>query len=370
MKTFECSRCGAIAFFDNVSCGQCGAALGFVPAESRMVAFDEAPDGEAWPRADAPSQAWRPCANRLAHNACNWMLDQDDAAALCRCCRLSQVIPDLAQPGHRERWLAVEAAKRRLVYGAWRLGLRLEPKTAEQDTQGLAFRILAPGAGGEPVHTGHADGLVTLNLDEADDVQREAARAAFNEPWRTLLGHLRHELGHYLFHRWIAPEPALLADWRQAFGDERADYAAALAAYHETGPAADWSQQHVSAYASAHPHEDWAESVAHVLLIADGLESATSWGLQLHSRAAEAQPRWAADQLDDFEAVVLAQWLPLAQFLNAMDRSLGLRDGYPFLLPPPVVAKLAAAARLLRAAAVASAASAASPAAPAVPVPA
>ncbi|MFO1341235.1 MAG: putative zinc-binding metallopeptidase [Burkholderiaceae bacterium] len=354
MRIFECGRCGATAFFDNVSCVACGAALGFVPAESQMVAFDDAPDGDAWPRAVDPSQALRPCANRLSHNACNWMLDQDDAAALCRCCRLSLVIPDLGQAGHRERWLAVEAAKRRLVYGAGQLGLRLSPKTGEQDTQGLAFRILAPEGASAPVQTGHAQGLITLNLDEADDVQREATRAAFNEPWRTLLGHLRHELGHYLFHRWIAPAPALLKAWRQAFGDERTDYAAALSAYHEGGPPADWARCHVSAYASAHPHEDWAETAAHVLLIADGLETATSWGLRLRSQAAEAAPLWSPDQLEHFDSLVIAQWLPVAQFLNAMDRSLGLRDGYPFLLPPAVVDKLAAAAQLLHAAAAAS----------------
>lgn len=362
MRTFECQRCQAIAFFDNVSCGACGATLGFVPAESRMVAFEEAPDGAAWPRVGEPAQRLRPCANRVAHDACNWMLDRDDDAVLCRCCRLNQLIPDLGQPGHRERWLAVEAAKRRLVYGASRLGLWLKPKTNEMDSQGLAIRVMAPTVDGEPVQTGHADGLITLNLDEADDVRREATRAAFSEPWRTLLGHLRHELGHYLFHRWIAPEPALLDTWRQAFGDEGADYATALSAYHDAGPPPDWAQHHISAYASAHPHEDWAETAAHVLLIADGLETATSWGLRLNSRAALAAPDWSADALASFETVVLEQWLPVAQFLNAMDRSLGLRDGYPFLLPPAVVTKLAVTAQLLRAAALASTASAPAPA--------
>ena len=357
MRPFACTHCQQTVFFENVHCGHCGAQLGFVPAEQRLLAFGPLPDDNAapWPRQDQQqpgAQALRPCGNRLQYGTCNWMLDAGDPHLLCRSCRLNRTIPDLSQQGNLARWSHFEQAKRRWLYTLLQLGLAPDPKASDNDVQGLVVDIMGWQPGAEPVLTGHADGVITLNLDEADDVHREMARARFGEPWRTLVAHFRHEGAHYLHHRWILGNPAAEALFRETFGDERADYAQALDQYHAQGPLAGWEQQHVSAYASAHPHEDWAETCAHWLLAVDAIETAGAWGLTLDSAAASASPAASmqasgAQQPMAPEQMLLTQWLPVAQFLNAMNRSLGLPDSYPFLLPPRVLQKMGVAARLL-----------------------
>jgi hypothetical protein len=357
MIPFRCGRCGHAVFFENVRCGRCDALLGYLPRERCMGAFeveDAGPDDGApsstprWRRvgegcAGAGDQHFTPCANRVQHDICNWMMDPGDPGPLCRSCRLTSVIPDLTVAGNTARWAAIEAAKRRLMFTLIDHGLDPEPKTSPSDTKGLALQLLGAVPGGPGVMTGHAGGLVTINIAEADDVEREATRVAFGEPVRTLLGHLRHEFGHYLQQRWITGPAA--EDCRAVFGDERQDYAAALARYHAEGPPADWQQHFVTAYASAHPFEDWAETCAHVLLVSDAVQTAESWGLRLDGPVARARPKSSRSQ--SMDRVVIEHWLPVAQFLNAMNRSLGLRDGYPYLMPDAVLQKMALVQRLL-----------------------
>lgn len=390
MIPFHCGRCGHTVFFENVRCGRCDALLGYLPGERCMGAFEEAgasatlatPPGAPSNGTDAPAPAssaapgaapapapesapapapaarWRrvggactdagdqlftPCANRLQHDNCNWMLDPGDTGTLCRSCRLTAVIPDLTVAGNAARWAAIEAAKRRVMFTLIDHGLDPEPKTSPSDTKGLALHLLAAVPGGPPVMTGHAGGIITINIAEADDVEREATRVAFGEPVRTLLGHLRHEFGHYLQQRWITGTAAETC--RATFGDEREDYAAALARYHAEGPPADWQQRFVSAYASAHPFEDWAETCAHVLLVSDAVQTAETWGLRLDGPVARARPKTSRSL--PMDRVVIEHWLPVAQFLNAMNRSLGLRDGYPYLMPDAVLQKMALVQRLL-----------------------
>lgn len=287
-------------------------------------------------------QLFAPCNNRTEHEVCNWMLDPGDDSALCRSCRLTTTIPDLTVAGNPARWAAIEAAKRRLMFTLIDHGLDPEPKSVDPKG-GLTLHLLAALPGGPPVMTGHASGVVTINIVEADDAAREATRVAFGEPVRSLLGHLRHEIGHYLQWRWITGTAADTA--RATFGDERDDYATALARYHAEGPPADWQQRFVSAYASAHPFEDWAETCAHVLLVSDAVQTAESWGLRLDGPVARARPKATRSQTMD--RVVIEHWLPVAQFLNAMNRSLGLRDSYPFLMPDAVLQKMALVQRLL-----------------------
>jgi hypothetical protein len=360
MIPFRCGRCGHAVFFENVRCGHCDALLGYLPRERCMGAF-EAEEAAADPAATEPAAAparWRrvgeacasagnqpftPCANRVQHDICNWMLDPGDAGPLCRSCRLTSVIPDLTVAGNTVRWAAIEAAKRRLMFTLIDHGLDPEPKTSSTDSKGLALQLLGAVPGGPRVMTGHAGGIVTINIAEADDVEREATRVAFGEPVRTLLGHLRHELGHYLQQRWITGPAAEAC--RAVFGDEREDYAAALARYHAEGPPADWQQHFVTAYASAHPFEDWAETCAHVLLVSDAVQTAESWGLRLDGPVARARPKSSRSQ--PMDRVVVEHWLPVAQFLNAMNRSLGLRDSYPYLMPDAVLRKMALVQRLL-----------------------
>ncbi|MFT3960152.1 putative zinc-binding metallopeptidase [Propionivibrio sp.] len=333
MHPFHCS-CGQTVFFENTLCQSCGAALGYSPGRDAMLAL--------------PAEPAVPSVPRCANDFCNWLVE--DGAAHCLACRLTRTIPDLAVPGNRESWIKIEQAKKQVVVQLLALGLPPQPKQDDSDALGLAFDLLADVAGAPNVLTGHADGVITLNVAEADDVAREAIRTALGEPMRTLLGHLRHEVAHYLQYRWLAGDEAAMARCREVFGDERADYAEALARHHGEGPPPDWQSHFISAYASAHPWEDWAETCAHTLLVVDAVETAAAWGLRLDGQAARTRLTGpiAEKPVDD---VVLEHWLPVAQFLNAMNRSLGLRDSYPFLMPDAVLAKMATVQALLRAAA-------------------
>lgn len=245
-------------------------------------------------------------------------------------------------------WARIEGAKRRMLHTLDRLALA-HPNLAEDPDGGLRFHFLTQKATPHKVLTGHDTGLITLSVEEAEDATREARRTALGEPYRTLLGHFRHEIGHFYWDRLVAPGP-WLAPFRELFGDERADYALALKRYYDNGPAEDWSSRFVSAYASSHPWEDWAETWAHYLHIIDGLETAQAWGVCLasspHNPADPAQPQ-------DGEAFIgrlRGDWLPLSRFLNSMNRSLGHPDAYPFVLAEPVVGKLQFVHRLCRAA--------------------
>ena len=274
----------------------------------------------------------------------------DDQQALCRSCRLTRVIPSLDAAINIDRWRHIERAKRRLLYTLLSLGLAPEPKSGPDDLPGLEFLLLEPAADGAAVFTGHDAGTITLNVAEADDDAREATRVQLGEPVRTLLGHLRHEVAHYLQFRWINGTPAM-DRCRALFGDEQADYARAIERHYADGPPQDWPQHFVSAYASAHPWEDWAETCAHYLLVLDAVQTASVWGLSLAGGPTEAAP----DTVDltrhaPVSELVVQQWLPVAQFLNAMNRSIGLPDSYPYQLPPDVVTKMAGVHELLAAA--------------------
>ena len=315
----------------------CGAALAYSPGREAMLALP----------AEGTEQAAPP--RRCANDFCNWLVE--DGAERCLSCRLTHTIPDQTVPGNRESWIKIEQAKKRVVVQLLALGLPPQPKWDDGDIQGLAFDLLADVGGAPGVLTGHAQGVITLNIAEADDVARKAARTAFSEPMRTLLGHLRHEVGHYLQYRWLAGDDAAMVRCREVFGDERADYARALARHHAEGPPAGWQARFISAYASAHPWEDWAETCAHTLLVIDAVKTAAAWGLRLDGQAARAR---LGDQVAEkpVHDLVLDHWLPVAQFLNAMNRSLGLHDSYPFLMPDAVLAKMATVQALLAEAAV------------------
>jgi hypothetical protein len=238
-----------------------------------------------------------------------------------------------------EAWGRLETAKRRLLYTLLGLGLPVEPRDASG--RGLAF-VFARDSEEERVFTGHADGVVTINAAEADDPTREAVRRDMGEAYRTLLGHCRHEIGHYYWDRLVRDGP-WLERVRARFGDERADYARARERHYASGPPADWPSSHVSAYASMHPWEDWAETFAHYLHMVDTLETARSYGLALRPAPVDgaALPGVSARRLDfdDFDDLVTA-WVPLTLALNSLNRGMGLPDLYPFVLSPDAVRKL------------------------------
>ena len=210
--------------------------------------------------------------------------------------------------------------------------------------RGLAFEFLADAADGPPaVLTGHNGGVITINLAEADDAERERRRHALGEPYRTLLGHMRHESGHYYWDRLIDGTDRH-DEFRARFGDEREDYQAALQRHYANGAPADWQTRFVTAYASAHPWEDWAETWAHYLHMTDTLETAAACGVSIRPRRSDEPtlakvPSTAGTLASPFDRLI-ASWYPMTYLLNSLNRGLGLADAYPFVLSPPAVEKL------------------------------
>lgn len=339
MKTFRCT-CGNTLYFENTVCLQCGRKLGFLPDVLSLSALEPAAGNSFLALAgEARGHHYRKCRNYAEQDACNWMVPVDDPTPFCIACRLNQVIPNLDKPGNRELWLRIEKRKRRLVYDLRRHHLPVVPRTVdpgnglafafmednpEDDPDGLEFRDTHEGS---QITTGHANGLITINIAEADDVERERMRVAMNEAQRTLLGHFRHESGHYYWDRLVRGGP-YLGRVRELFGDERTDYAGALNRYYSEGPRPDWQENYVSAYASAHPWEDWAECWAHLLQIVDALETAAAIGM--------APPTAISDDMDER----IDHWVTLATRINLLNRSLDQPDPYPFVLTPPVIEKL------------------------------
>jgi hypothetical protein len=282
MKTFHCTHCQNLVFFENVRCIACEHPLAFLPDRALVAALVEGSGGVWQPEgAGLQDAAYRLCANYAGENVCNWAVPATDPEVLCTSCRLTRVIPDLSIPDNRTAWFRLELAKRRMMYSLLALSLPLEKKLAAADP-GLAFEFLADTSGGDAtrVLTGHDNGRITVNVAEADDVQRERQRTQQHEPYRTLLGHFRHEIGHYYWDRLIDNSPRLRS-FRTLFGDERVDYTVALRAHYQNGPPPDWAERYISAYASSHPWEDWAESWAHYLHMSDALETAGAAGLNL-----------------------------------------------------------------------------------------
>jgi hypothetical protein len=287
---------------------------------------------------------YRLCANNVWHYVCNWAVPADDPDPLCRSCRLSRVIPNLSRPENKVAWYKLEVAKRRLVYSLLELGCPVRNKF-EDPVHGLAFEFLAdPDDPNAPrILTGHVNGVITINVAETDDVERERRRLVLHEPYRTLLGHFRHESGHYYWDRLIK-DTDRIDDFRARFGDERSDYARALQDHYERGPTMYWQSWFVSEYASVHPWEDWAETWAHYLHLTDTLEMAAACGLSLRPRRSDepelpATPDPTGADGNPFDRLIKG-WFPLTYMLNSLNRCMGLNDAYPFVLPNPAIDKL------------------------------
>jgi hypothetical protein len=345
MKTFHCDACDALVFFENVRCLNCNQTLAHVAELADVSTVTPTADGH-WLSADPrlEGRSFRPCKNSVDHEICNWAVPAEDPEEYCLSCRLTRTIPDLGQPGNLLALKKLETAKRRLVYTLLSLKLPVTSKTVDPE-HGLVydFKLDLSASGGEEVLTGHDEGVITMNIAEADDAERERRRLALNEPYRTLLGHLRHEVGHYYWDLLIEHSD-YLEPFRALFGDERENYQEALEHHYKGGAPADWPSRYVSAYATMHPWEDWAETWAHYLHIVDTLETAASCGFSLKPlRPDEPALEIATDPVErraePFE-VFIEQWLALTYALNSLNRSLGQPDAYPFLLPEPAIEKL------------------------------
>ncbi|MFO1079069.1 MAG: putative zinc-binding peptidase [Reyranellaceae bacterium] len=348
MKLFKCECCQQILHFENTLCEKCQHALGYVPDLARLSALE--PEGDLWRAVGVEGRTFRACAN-AQYGACNWLVDAAGAETYCLCCRHNRTVPDLSVPDNLVAWRKIELAKHRLFYSLLRWRLPLATR-AEDPENGLAFDVLAeaPRPGAPKVMTGHDNGLITIALAEADDATRERNRIAMHEPYRTLLGHFRHEIGHYYWDR-LVRDGERLDDCRALFGDDRQDYGAALQRYYDQGPPGAWQASCVSAYATAHPWEDFAETWAHYLHIVDTLEIAGAWGLSTRPRLAEGDALDATVDFTPYRADEVARlietWAPLAVAINSLNRSMGQPDLYPFVLSPPAVDKLGFIHRLV-----------------------
>ncbi len=335
MQAFHCSVCGQLVFFGNSNCLRCGSLLGFLADERDLVALQ--PSDCDVVRADGGAGRYGYCANQIAAR-CNWLIPAASPGRLCRSCGLTSVRPNDSEFDAMAAFADAEAAKRRLIDQVLSLGLPIIDRVAPPE-RGLTFEFLS--SRNRPVSTGHEAGVITLDLSESDDAHREFVRQQLGEQYRTVLGHLRHEIGHY-FWGLIVVDAWMLDEFRALFGDDRLPYQAALDQHYGAPRTNDWSGRYVSQYATMHPWEDWAETFAHYLHIVDGLETARSFGLGVGEPARSAGDRARPVRVERHVAVddMVDEWLVLTLALNAMSRSIGQHDLYPFVLSEAVVDKL------------------------------
>lgn len=348
MRVFACSACNNRVYFENGICLSCGHKLGFDADLLTMTAVEPTPDTEFFRKVAAGNGKDAAidvsyCEN-AAHGACNWLVPADGQTALCKACACNRTIPNLSEPGRLEAWRGVEHAKKRLAYSILRFGLPLDGGPGNAPP--LTFDFVAQAL------TGHENGVITLDVLEADDVERERRRQLFDEPYRSLLGHLRHESGHYYW-MLLVERGGAIEEFRVLFGDERHDYKAALAAHYAEGAPPNWSEHHVSAYASSHPWEDWAETWAHYLHMVDAVETAESAGMEPRAAGLLFGAAWPFKKYDVYRqesfGSLMERWVPLSLALNSLSRSLGHRDFYPFVISSAARAKLEFVHRLVRA---------------------
>lgn len=343
MKIFQCAHCYNPVYFENALCERCDHSLGFDLTQATMVTVIAKED--YLEDIQNPQSQYRYCENNV-YNVCNWLIPTKSEKTLCPACDLNRTIPNIEDGQNIEQWRELENAKHRLVYALVRSGLPINSKENEPET-GLWFDFLSDpeNASKKPrVLTGHANGLITINLAEADPVHRETARNQMGEKYRTLIGHFRHEVGHYYWDRLIASDEHTLADFRALFGDESVDYGEALKRHYADGPPADWKATYISAYAASHPWEDWAEMWAHYFHCMSTLEMANSLGISIAPQITQAETLTVNANFDpylekDFSKITAA-YIPVTLAINSMNRSMGQPDIYPFVLSEASLEKL------------------------------
>ena len=366
MRAFKCScETQPKLFFESTTCETCGRLVGFSDTQDQILAFDPVPDSPFFTSASQPGRHYRQCANYAEHRVCNGMIEvelslpAEQQPQLCFACHFNQTIPDLSVPAHLPLWRKLETAKRRTLFTLKELKLPLPDREQSPET-GLCFHFLADKTAADhfrsllpdqkQVFTGHDQGEITINLAEADEVARTDMKNSMGEQYRTLLGHFRHEIGHYFWDQIVSPNADRVAAFKKVFGDPELDYQAALDRHYKEGPPTNWRENYISAYATMHPWEDWAETWAHYLHMLDTLETAQSFGLQI--KPSERPPQAPAmdslklpqqvryyDRQTSIDAI-LATWIRFSVILNALNHSMGLPDAYPFVLYPTIRDKI------------------------------
>ncbi|MHA3022225.1 zinc-binding metallopeptidase family protein [Mycobacterium sp. BMJ-28] len=306
MRDFTCPNCGQRLAFENSRCLSCGAALGFSLENMALLVITA---GDKSGHAGAVDNTeYQLCAN-LHLAECNWLVRTADQRQRCVSCALTRIRPRDDDAKAMAAFAIAEKAKRRLVAELYALHLPIVGR--DQDGRyGLAFDLLSSRL--HSVHTGHVDGVITLDLAEGDDVHRERLRVAMSEPYRTLLGHFRHEIGHYYHYRLVGPSPEYRARFESVFCAPDAGHRGAV-----------------------DPVEDWAATFAHYLHIRDTMDTSAAFGF---APAGATLDRKALGP-SGFDTII-EMWLPLAWALNMENRSMGKQDLYPFVLPPAVLEKL------------------------------
>ncbi|VUD67344.1 hypothetical protein TDB9533_03746 [Thalassocella blandensis] len=359
MQTFQCTcKNRPVLFFENTVCIACGRLTGYSEKLHAVVAFTPCDQTDFFLCDADPDTRYKKCANFHQHSVCNGMLSEaeleNNPQELCYYCHFNHAIPDLSISENIALWRKLETAKRRTLYTLQGLSLPI-PDRVEDPANGLMFKFLAdkssedhfrePLENQSTVYTGHNAGEITINLSEADDVARHRTRVSMNERYRTLLGHFRHEIGHFYWDQLVAEHPDALALFRSTFGDEQLDYQQALKTHYEKGEQKDWSQQFISAYASSHPWEDWAETWAHYLHMVDTLETAQHYGVRLD--AAEVNHHQIDSANTDIHQTIEV-WTTFTVMFNSLNRSMGLQDAYPFIISDAVSEKLNTVHRIIR----------------------
>ena len=340
MNSFVC-HCSNVLFFENTQCVACGSEVGWCPGCRRISGLIKNSNGIYQCGVSECSLELAKCHNYEVEHVCNRCLLADAhgtaTAKLCDYCRYNDTIPDLSIVGNRERWYRLETAKRRLMYTLDLLGLPYG--TAEDGYQpALSFDFKAdtsddgnmwrPMGEHEQVYTGHQDGKITINLREAEDAEREKLRVSLGEAHRTIIGHFRHEIAHYYWEMLIQGKKE--EAFNDVFGDfQTPTYSQALERHYKEGPPPDWQESFISAYATMHPWEDFAETFAKYLAIVSVLDT--------------AKHNFLKDAVDPIKAEMtgmIQSYQSLGLVLNEMNREMGLIDLMPEILHPPVVEKL------------------------------
>ncbi len=335
MKLYTCTSCNNPLYFENSTCLNCQHMVGFDAEKFSLVALDNNQNG--YSPVNNKNENFRFCSNAV-HGTCNWLIPVTNASPFCKACELNRTIPELSTIVNQSKWQRIEIAKHRMVYSLLRLRLPVEAKKTPDEIGGIAFDFMGDTSPTERVMTGHDNGVITLNIEEADEGELTRHKLDLGEKYRTLLGHFRHEIGHYYWDVLIK-DSKHLEKFRKLFGNEEKNYDEALQQYYKNGLQSNWNNFFISPYASAHAWEDWAESWAHYMHMMDTLETAWSFGIGIHRKEMQKDVYNDPYTISDFNELV-DMWFPLTFAVNSLNRSMGHADFYPFIISEPVIEKL------------------------------